>query len=209
VRVSRQVLLLLAAGSLLVGCSTTTAGTAKPTATDVQESTSESDGGGTGGLPTDGAPMVEDPLGTGKFEDDPCLALTSAQSNELGIGAEGKPTSAPLGNACQWLNESTQGKVTISFLNEDPRGLSAEYRANDDGKWAYFTELPPIQGYPAIARGLSDNRDEGACALVIGTSDEIAFELALRLSQANTGEKDPCDVAVDVADMAMQTMKRG
>jgi hypothetical protein len=186
-----------------------TGGTARPTPDGSPGSSQPGTEGSSGNLPANGAPEVPDPLDTGKFEGDPCLTLDSAQSNGLNLGAEGEPVHITLGEACKWLNESTRGKVQISFLSEDPRGLSAEYSANEDGKWAYFIELPAIDGYPAVARDVSDDRDNGGCPVVVGASNEIAFEVALQLSEANVGKKDPCQVAVDIAGMVLETMQSG
>jgi hypothetical protein len=54
---------------------------------------------------------------------------------------------------------------------------------------------------------VSDERDLGSCTVVVGTSDEIAFEVVLQQSRVNVGRKDPCEVAVKVAGMAVETMK--
>ena len=99
--------------------------------------------------------------------------------------------------------------MRIAFFVKSPDGLSAEYRANNDGKWAYFDELPPIDGLPAVARDISDDRENGGCPVVVGVSDELTFEVDLQLSQSNVGEKEPCEVAADVAGMAVETMKAG
>jgi hypothetical protein len=40
-------------------------------------------------------------------------------------------------------------------------------------------------------------------------ADDMAFESIVQLSQANVGKKDPCEVAVEVAGLALQTMKAG
>lgn len=194
---------------MLAGCTTVTGGSARPAPNGSPDSSEPGTESSSGTLPANGAPEIEDPLDTGKFEDDPCLTLDSAQSNGLNLGAAGEPVHITLGEACKWFNESTRGKVQISFLSKDPRGLSAEYSANEAGKWAYFVELPPIEGHPAVARDVSDDRDNGGCPVVVGASDEIAFEVALQLSDANVGKKDPCQVAADIAGMAVETMKKG
>lgn len=80
-------------------------------------------------LPTDGAPKVKNPLDTSKYQQDPCLSLTSAQVQGLNLPAGGDPVSMPLGKACEWRNPETQGRVQIGFLDKDPHGLSSEYRA--------------------------------------------------------------------------------
>jgi hypothetical protein len=190
------------------GCSTLTPGNANPaprsSETDAHETTT---GHGSDDLPTDGAPEVENPIDTSRFEDDPCLSLTSAQSDSLDLGASGAPVDAVLGKACQWRNESTRGRAQITFFDRGSRGLTGEYRANADGKWAYFDELAPIDGFPAVARDITDDRHNGGCPVVVGVSDEVTFEVDIQLSQVNVGKSDPCEVAVDVARMAVGTMR--
>lgn len=207
----------LAAGLLVVllsaGCTTTSQGEPGP-ATDQPETTEPTGSSGTdqpdeGDLPSDGAPPVENPLDTTTFQQDPCLSLTAAQTKELNVPTSGKPYEEVLGNGCEWRNDETRGKTNVVFLDRDPRGLSALYKANKAGKWAYFEELSPIDGYPAITRDVVDDRDIGNCTVIVGVSDEIAFATILQLSEANVGKKDPCEVGVQVAGMALQTMKQG
>lgn len=99
-------------------------------------------------------------------------------------------------------------KARINFLVDDPRGLSPEYDANRKGKWEFFEELPDIEGYPAITRG-TDLREDGSCTAVVGVADDLAFELIVQLSLTNIGKRDPCEVAAEVAGLALQTMKAG
>lgn len=213
----RHRLTLLVTGLLCValatGCTTVSQGEPAPvttTTTDTTDTTDPSETGDPGGdLPTDGAPAVTDPLDTATFQQDPCRALTADQSTQLNVGSSGKSRDGALGNGCEWANADTLGSTIIDFLDKDPRGLSAVYQANKQGKWAYFEELSPIEGFPAVARDLVDDRDKGQCAIVVGVSDKVAFSLFLYLSRANTGQKDPCEVASQVAGMALQTMKQG
>jgi hypothetical protein len=67
--------------------------------------------------------------------------------------------------------------------------------------------MDPIEGYPVVAYGAIDRRDKGACSVVVGASDEIAFEVALQQSAANIGKKDPCETGAIVAEMVVETMK--
>ncbi|MFC4858931.1 DUF3558 domain-containing protein [Actinophytocola glycyrrhizae] len=198
---------------LAAGCTDSTAGraTPEPTSTTAEgteaptESTPDSDK-----LPTDGAPEVDDPIDTAKFQENPCLSLTSEQSADIfDVGAAGRQSGGPLGETCEWRNESTHSRVWIGFLDKDPRGLSAEYGANEDGRWAFFEPLPPIEGQPAVARGRLDDREIGICTVVVGASDEIAFETRVQLSQGNIGKMDPCAAAADVAGEAVKTIKAG
>jgi hypothetical protein len=197
----------MVAFALLAGCTTTSAGQPTPAATDTSSTAPEtSEQPEPEGLPFAGAPKVDKPIDTSRFQQDPCLSLTADQATELNLGATGAPFSEPLGKACKWRNDATRGEAQVRFLDKDPRGLSPEYQAEKDGKWKFFVEMPSIDGHPAVARGSIDARDNGACSVIVGASDEIAFELALQLSAANVGKKDPCSVAADIAGMALQTM---
>jgi hypothetical protein len=210
----RSLLLPVALISVVAtGCTGKSQGDPRPAPGTEAESTDpappDSSTAGPADLPTDGAPAVADPLDTSRFQQDPCGALTSDQSQKLNVGTSGKTYDGILGNACEWENAETRGRTAIVFLNEDPRGLSALYRANNAKKYAYFDELSPIEGYPAISRDIADDRPKGHCTVVVGTSDEIAFEAILQLSRANVGQKDACEVAAQVAGMALLTMKQG
>ena len=195
--------------ALASACTTMSEGEPQPTPTENTTSTSTPDSGGDEELPFAGAPKVDNPLDTSRYEQDPCQSLTVEQTQSLNLPATGEPLDdVALGIGCRWLNTETRGEVKISFLVDDPRGLSPEYEANNDGKWKFFKELPEIEGYPAIARSSSENtRDLGHCTVVVGVADDMVFMSTLQLSQANVGQKDPCEVAAQVAGMALQTMK--
>ncbi len=206
-------LLALLCAVLTAACTTTSQGEPGP-ATTVRDTTGSPPSSGSADpdgddLPTDGAPAVRDPLDTTLFQQDPCRALTPAQSQELNVGSAGEPHDSTLGKGCEWFNSQTRGEADVTFLDRDPRGLSALYLANKKGKWAYFDELAPIEGYPAIIRDIVDDRDKGVCKVIVGVSDEVAFETIVQLSRANVRKKDPCEVAAQVAGMALRTMKQG
>lgn len=201
--------LLLLAMAVAAGCTTTSEGTPTP-ATSIEGGTS-----GTGTKPSEegeelpfaGAPKVDDPLDTTRFEEDPCQTLTGAQTKELDLPSTGSPVDRPLGNSCRWRDSATRADAEVHFSSEDPRGLSAMYDTKDE--YAYFDELPPIEGYPAVATDVIDDRDIGRCIVVVGTSDEITFDASVQLSEADVSKKDPCEVAAQVAGMALETIKRG
>jgi hypothetical protein len=203
---------------VVAGCTTTSEGTPSPTPTSdatVESTISTPQPSGTSEprgdeLPYAGAPEVDNPLDTTRFQQDPCQSLTAAQAQELNVNWPGELREAALGNRCRFKGVSDPGaRVEVAFLDKDPRGLSAEYQAEEDGKWEFFEVLDPIEGHPAVARAGTDDRPNGGCTVVIGASNEIAFEVALLLSQANIGVKDPCETAAMVAGMALQTMKAG
>jgi hypothetical protein len=209
---------LLAAGilglALISACTETSEGEPRAATTETTTSSSSPGTSGNGSgeeLPFAGAPKVDDPLDTSRYEQDPCKSLTSTQTQPLNLPATGEPMeNVALGNGCTWFNEETRGEAQIVFsVSKSKKGLSSEYQAEKDGKWAYFKELPAIEGYPAIIRAATDDRDMGHCTVVVGVADDMVFESILRLSQANVGQRDPCEVAVQIAELALQTIKAG
>lgn len=201
--------LVVAAGVALAGCTTTSSGEPAPesgtTGTSAPAPPSSGDPGEED-LPFAGAPTVEHPLDTTTFQEDPCTVLTPAQGEQLNVGTAGQPIDATLGNACEWRNEETHGYVQIRFNDKSGIGLSGEYRANEQGKFAYFDPME-VDGYPAVSTDIVDRRKRGVCVVVVGVSDPVEFEIALQLSLDNVGLKDPCETAADVASMALQTME--
>ncbi len=193
------------------GCTTTSQGEARPATTGVTTSDSTPGTSGNGDeLPYAGAPEVSDPLDTSSYEQDPCKALTASQTQPLNLPSAGETLeNVALGNGCAWYNEETGGEVNIVFATGEQDGLSSEYKANEDGKWEVFEELPDIEGYPAVIRASSDRRDLGNCLVVVGTANDMVFESIVQLSDANVGKRDPCEVAEQVAGLALQTMQRG
>jgi hypothetical protein len=191
------------------GCTTTSPGEATPApTTEISTADSASTPPDEGDLPAHGAPKVANPLDTDRFQDDPCALLTASQAqDELNLPPTGKPEGIALGKGCNWFNRDTRGEVTLGLLTGNPNGLSAAYEANQRGDYAYFTELSPIDGYPAIASDVADRRSSGACIVDVGVTDELLLDVALSLSQNNVGTKDPCEVAAQVAGLALRTMK--
>ena len=184
-------------------CTTTSKGDPLPA-----ESTGAPTSGSGEDLPFGGAPKVNDPLDTSRYEKDPCQSLTADQTQSLNLPATGKiEDNVLLAVGCEWKNLTTRGYAQIEFVVEDPRGLSPDYRNRN--KFAYFEVLPDIQGYPAIARDAVDDRDNGYCIVLVGVADDMKFASNVQLSQANIEQKDPCEMATKVAGMALQTMKQG
>jgi hypothetical protein len=196
---------------VVAGCTTASEG--EPVPGDTIQTSSGSAPSSTNSsdqeLPFAGAPKVDHPLDTTPFQQDPCQALTAEQTQSLTLPSSGERRDAPFGKACTWENPDTRGLVEIHFLDRDPHGLSTEYQAHEDGKTALFEVLPPIEKFPAVVSDVFDDRKTGKCTVVVGTSDEIRFEVSIRLSPENLGHKEPCDVGTRVAGLALQTMKKG
>lgn len=205
----RPLAVLVAVVLAVAGCTSTSEGSPQPAADETASGSTPSPTTSPAAeeLPYAGAPAVEDPLDTEQFQQDPCRTLTSAHQNTLNV-QQGEPHDGGLGKACEFRGRTDhRALIDVAFADKYPFGLSAVYKANDDGKWEFFTELPPIEGYPAVAYDGVDQRDTGGCVVDVGTSDKIAFEVSLQLSAKNVGEKDPCATAAMVAGMVVATMK--
>ena len=159
-------------------------------------------------MPHAGAPAVTDPIDSERFQRDPCQALTVEQAGSLNVRFPGTPRDGGLGRTCEFQGRSdSRALVEVASMDKNPYGVSAVYQAEKDGELAFMEPLDPIQGLPAVAYGAVDQRDTGGCSVVIGASDEIAFEIVLQLSTDNVGRKDPCETAAMVAGMVVGTMK--
>jgi hypothetical protein len=197
--------------ALLGGCTTTSAGEpgpapSAPARTESPASPSISDG--PDNLPSDGAPKVSNPFDAARFEQDPCLALSASQADELNVVHPGEPYDGTFGNACEWRGRNQSGgRAAIDFLSDEPRGLSSVYRSNNRGELAYFEPLDEVAGHPMAAFGLDDTRKSvGDCAVAVGLTDELVVTVFLTLSRANVGHKDPCEIGSQVAEMMLTTM---
>lgn len=192
-------------------CTVTSKGESRPepdTGSPSSNSAPSTTSGSEVELPFAGAPKVKDPLDTSIYEQDPCKSLTAAQAQSLNLPPSGIINDdVALGIGCDWTNSDTRGKAKINFIVDDPRGLSPEYKANEDGKWKYFDDVPDIEGYPAVSRGAIDDRDLGYCTLIVGTADDMAFATIVQLPLADGGTDDPCEAAAEAAGLALQTMK--
>jgi hypothetical protein len=200
--------------ALAAGCTTASEGEprpADPTRTASADPTTESSGGDEDELPFAGAPKVNDPLDTTRYEQDPCRSITGEQAQqELNLPPTGEPLeNVALGVGCEWKNTDTRAYLHIVFIVDDPRGLSPEYEANEEGTWDFFEVLPDIEGYPVVARDRVDDRARGRCTVVVGVADDMAFESTLQLRGSNIGKKEPCEMAAFAAGLALQTMKQG
>src|SRR5689334_11056361 len=105
-RIQRSALL---AGMLCLvvagGCTTVSQGSPRPEGSNGSDSTPSgtSAPGGDDELPFAGAPKVDDPLDTDRFQQDPCRTLTGEQTQDLNLPATGKVMEdTALGVACEW-----------------------------------------------------------------------------------------------------------
>ncbi|MGB3437578.1 MAG: DUF3558 domain-containing protein [Actinophytocola sp.] len=211
--VKRSLALSAIVACLLVaaGCTSTSEGTPRSVPDEVPTESSEvppsTTGSGEVELPYAGAPEVVDPLDTTRFQEDPCQSLTATQADNLNVRFPGELHDGGLGNACEFKGLSdARALVDVRFLDKYPRGLSAIYQAEKDGKWEFFYALDPVDSFPAVAFGVGQ-RATGGCSVAVGTSNEIIVEIVLRLSADKVGKKEPCETAALVAGMVVETMK--
>jgi hypothetical protein len=192
----------LVATSLLTACSSEP-GTPKP----VPSSEAVVSGGKQ--LPSAGAPKVAMPLPSSLIKGDPCKALTAEQIKALFSGAQpelqpARDTGAAM--QCRWANIDLGSSVGIQLVYAWNDGLSRVYATKGQG---FFKELEPVQGYPVVAYGPTDDRSSGMCSVAVGIADNAAFEADAALARSKVGQSDPCDAARKIADFAVTTLKAG
>ncbi|GAB3510434.1 DUF3558 domain-containing protein [Amycolatopsis cihanbeyliensis] len=157
--------------------------------------------------PRNGAPAVDTPLDLSHFLRSPCDALTSAQITDyFGAGTSAKPDlDTPVGPECSWSSDDLhRGSVAVVFphLNQS---LPVLYGKRST--FAYFEELPPADGYPAVATSSLDLRPEGRCSVVVGVGGEATVDLTLKLSKPRVGKLDPCEAGHEAASAVIGNIK--
>ncbi|MGH3622251.1 MAG: DUF3558 domain-containing protein [Sciscionella sp.] len=196
------------------GCGTDTDGQAKP-AGDAPPVTGSSDGGGSEStLPHSGAPKVQHPLDTAtltKAQQNPCSTLTNSQVNKLRLNPQGKLRQAEAGPLCRWSNVDAGSSVGVYFPTKVIfEGLSQIYEKNKrEGNADFFYQMAPVQGFPVVASGAGDLRQQGDCPVQVGLTDRQVVFVEVFLSRAKRGQLEPCETARRVAGMVLTTMKGG
>ncbi|MFJ8910711.1 DUF3558 domain-containing protein [Amycolatopsis sp. NPDC102389] len=197
----RSLVLLLAAGALVAGCSGTKNGTAssEPSFTTGAGSSSASSGS------SGSAPKVSNPLKTSSIESDACSALSAAKRSELGLG-EGERRTTSVGPGCSiFAADDRLNQIEISPVLANKNGLSDVYdtKANDE----YF-EPTEVAGYPAVYAAALDGRKQGKCGLFVGVTDQLAVNILVQYDNG-PGASDPCPVALKVGEAMIETLKEG
>lgn len=200
IRMLTTVLAGVAAASLLAGCSDETSGAPGPQPTQGQAS----------GLPHSGAPKVDNPIDTAKFEADPCSVITTQQLSRASIPVEETKTrlDGVAGPQCTWYPPIRWGQFSGAFVTANTAGLSVEYAKNNGGTWEYFEPLV-VDGYPAVFSGQRDNRKGGDCGINVGVRDDLTYSLILQADKESLYAKNACAGAKKLATMAIQTLKAG
>ncbi|WIX83300.1 DUF3558 domain-containing protein [Amycolatopsis carbonis] len=196
VRVSRLggVVGVLALTSLIAACSGATGGTPEP---------SPSSPSSTGPA----VPKIEAPLPASLIQGDPCAALTSAQVDGLFTNTPTRDQAAKdtgAAKSCGWHDIDRGSLIGIQFVYAWKHGLADVYATQGRG---FFKVLAPVQGYPVVAYGPTDDRSSGACGVAVGIADNAAFEADVQFANSAVGKGDPCDDARKVADLAITTLK--
>lgn len=197
-KVTAAVTLALAA---LAGCSSQGEAGPQPTGSGSGSSTAPSDD------PSNGAPKVEHPLDTGKFQKDPCSVLTAAQVQSLGLSKKGEPdVKNALGPKCFFSGSAAPVGMGfgVTFVTANTQGLASIYGQKDTLK---VFDPQSIQGYPAIDYGVSDMRSEGSMGLAVGVTDQLTFEVDLDIDKGAPNQSNPLPVAVKIADMVITNVK--
>ncbi|GAB3368511.1 DUF3558 domain-containing protein [Amycolatopsis echigonensis] len=197
----RRAVLGLAASALALSACSSTPGTAQTPPTAGPSPTTSTAGSG--------APKVANPLPAGTLDRDPCSTLTAAQVNALlGASATGEPQDTGVAKMCHWANLDRGSGISVQLVYAWKDGLGHVYAKKNEG---FFKELEPVQGYPTVAYGPSDDSSTGRCGVAIGISDTMAFEADATISRSNVGKpgSDPCEAARRIGDAVVTTLKAG
>ncbi|SDC86375.1 Protein of unknown function [Actinokineospora iranica] len=197
-----------------VGLSTTTTRTQDPApGSKTSEPSTPSAPASSTELPTDGAPKVKNPVDVSKFANDPCASLPPERAQVLVGTPTGKRTEHPTGAGCRWFNNSPDtfngSSIDVHFFSQTSKGLTAVYRANKRGEWAYFEPVADINGMPAVTYDKRDNRDIGMCGVDVGMSDTMSIGVITQQSLSKRNRDQACQVAVMVAAEVVKTLKAG
>jgi len=194
------------------GCSTEQNGTptAQPTTSasvpGTEESTESSEPSEDD---THGAPRVDSPVDATSFLSQPCAVLSQAQMAEFGVTQPGVPTTTGavaenVGPFCTWHADPSLGStIGVGFVTGNENGLSDTYRGRD--QFEHF-EPTTVDGYPAVFANSPDLRSSGACTIMVGISDSLAFRAT---EQGRLDAQGSCDRARQVAEAALATLREG
>lgn len=150
---------------------------------------------------------MSSPLDVTKYEPDPCRTLTTAQQHALGLAKAGSVDRSDLGDICHWspkFDTDYAMGFNIKFDPGTPPGLANAYQAAGPGA---MRRLPDVHGQPAATEP-SQNTD-GSCTIYLGATDQIEYAVSVSIGQDEPDYRNPCSVAMKIADDATATMKSG
>jgi hypothetical protein len=162
----------------------------------------------TGGLPTDGAPSVDNPIAnTAVAESDPCSTVTTPQIESLGGKVDrSRVDDMTLGKNCVWVFADGSGNVGAGMVTKNKDGLSGIYSQSARGGLTTFKPVEPIEGYPAVVYA-NGGEGAGVCTLAVGIRNDLVYTIIPRLRPQNHYLADPCGMATKIAQFAIQQLK--
>lgn len=202
-RPAGAVLAAAIAGLMLASCGSETAGEATgggdPTApgTSASAASPSSPAGDTGGQ----APRVSDPVDVAPLRQDPCAALSNAQTQERNLEqGESEPMSDGSPTCIYHYADGSGSQVRFVQVRDFANGLDDVYARAD--ALAVF-EPTEVEGHPAVVTQThQDDRDEGFCDLQVGLTDEYVVSLMAQVAEGSDDYPQGCEVTeVLAADM--------
>lgn len=190
----------LASAALLAGCSSQTGGTGGPTGQSDPTSSASNN------QDLHGAPKVQNPLDTSKFQAAPCSVLTAAQLRTLGITQPGRATNAG-GPTCDWQDttSSKQLGVTVTAQTGNKGGLALLYQRHSKGELGVFEPISEINGYPAVIFSNGSKKSSTNCEIAVGVTDQLEYTIGAGV----VDDSDPCAQDRQVAQIVVGNLKGG
>ncbi len=159
-------------------------------------------------------PKIEQPLDPTSYREKPCELLPPQLSQSLNYTNPGITTLNGVGAivggpACNWLMPGIGKEISVQLglTNTDPStpGLARTFALREKGRIAY-AEPTEVSGYPAAFADVTDGRPAGRCALAVAVADSEVFAAT---AQGYQGAQESCDLAKQVAEAVIQTLKEG
>jgi hypothetical protein len=187
---------------LVASCSSTSSGTPTPTTSSSVAQNEKS-------LPYAGAPGVATPLDSSKIDQDPCSVATPAQISSIsgGILKNSSKFDAGAGSVdCAWVLADGLGRLTTGVAMETNAGLSSIYDKNVKKQLTSFKAIPAIDGHPGVAFA-NGGEASTVCNVAVGLSDSRIYLAIANLGPRNPKADNPCGIATDLAELAVQHLK--
>jgi hypothetical protein len=149
-----------------------------------------------------GAPKVTSPVDIGRYQQNPCGALTPTEllSFQVTTGQAGTKgtmlgqNNSQLGVDCTWLTSNNVG-LSLSFTT-DKEGLGFFY-----GGGSTPDRIPDIEGQPAVISAADET--SGDCVISVGASDTAFYAATVK----NDTEANPCTFAQQVLTAVTSNLK--
>ncbi|MBO0884756.1 MAG: DUF3558 domain-containing protein [Mycobacterium sp.] len=165
------VLGVLAAGTLLAGCS----GSGNATTTNNGGGTPSSSAAGSSGSGSGGAPTVTHVIDPGSLAKQPCKLLSTSQLQAIHIKATHVANDAQ-GYGCQW--DDGPDNTSIEYVFYPQFSLSYFYDHRSDYQSKGYFQPTTLASQPAVYENdQGDDRSQGNCNIAVGLSDTTAIEM--------------------------------